>query len=117
MNDPAGTVCYVSEKSNDIVQKTERRGRILAISGYVLHNLFFFRQRTWWTPLLDFIAWTAIALLAGLAAISITTLMPPFRRLKRRAVHGWKWAFPPKKARTAPGPIWALSGRDRISGD
>jgi hypothetical protein len=60
MNDPAGTEYYVSEKSNDIVQKTDRRGRILAISGYVLHNLFFFRHRTWWTPLLDFIAWTAM---------------------------------------------------------
>ena len=30
MNDPAGTEYYVSEKSNDIVQKTDRRSRILA---------------------------------------------------------------------------------------
>ena len=60
MNDAAGTEYYVSEKSNEIVQRTDRRSRILAISGYVLHNLFFFRQRTWWTPLLDFIAWTAM---------------------------------------------------------
>jgi hypothetical protein len=34
-----------------------------------------------------------IALLAGLGAISVTTLLPAFRRLKRHAVHGWKWAF------------------------
>ncbi len=27
LNDPAGTEYYVSEKSNDIVQKTDRRGR------------------------------------------------------------------------------------------
>ena len=60
MNDAAGTEYYVSEKSNEIVQKTDRRSRILAISGYVLHNLFFFRQRTWWTPMLDWIAWTAM---------------------------------------------------------
>lgn len=46
MNDPAGTEYYISEKSNDIIQKTDRRSRVLAISGYVLHNLFFFRQRT-----------------------------------------------------------------------
>jgi hypothetical protein len=58
-----------------------------------------------------------IALLAGLAAISITTLLPAFRRLKRHAAHGWKWAFAPKKVRTRPGPEWALSDRDRISGD
>jgi hypothetical protein len=56
-------------------------------------------------------------LLAGLAAISITTLLPAFRRLKRHAVHGWKWAFLPKKVRTTPSPEWALSDRDRISGD
>src|SRR5580704_3398833 len=32
MNDPAGAEYYISEKSNDIVQKTDRRGRILAVS-------------------------------------------------------------------------------------
>jgi hypothetical protein len=40
-----------------------------------------------------------IALLAGLGAISITTLLPAFRRLKRHAVHGWKWALPRKLPR------------------
>ena len=81
MNDPAATEYYVSEKSNDVVQKTDRRGRILAISGYVLHNLFFFRQRTWWTPLLDFIAWTAM-LMAGtgiVVGIWRVALKPRFR--------------------------------------
>jgi hypothetical protein len=58
-----------------------------------------------------------IALLAGLAAISITTLLPAFRRLKRHAVHGWKWAFPTKKVRTRSSREWALSDRDRLSGD
>src|SRR5580704_8444367 len=48
MNDPAGNEYYISERSNDIVQRTDRNGRVLAISGYVLHNLFFFRQRSWW---------------------------------------------------------------------
>jgi hypothetical protein len=81
MNDPAGTECYVSEKSNDIVQKTDRRGRILAISGYVLHNLFFFRQRTWWTPLLDFIAWTAMLMVATGIVVGIwrVAIKPRFR--------------------------------------
>jgi hypothetical protein len=81
MNDSAGTEYYVSEKSNDIVQKTDRRGRLLAISGYILHNLFFFRQRTWWTPLLDFIAWTAMLMvLSGLVlGIWRVALKPRFR--------------------------------------
>jgi len=81
MNDAAGTEYYVSEKSNDIVQKTDRRGRILAISGYVLHNLFFFRQRSWWTPLLDFIAWSAMLMVATGIAVGIwrVALKPRFR--------------------------------------
>ena len=81
LNDPAGTEYYVSEKSNDIVQKTDRRSRILAFSGYIIHNLFFFRQRTWWTPLLDFIAWTAMLMVATGAVVGIwrVALKPRFR--------------------------------------
>ena len=81
MNDAAGTEYYVSEKSNEIVQRTDRRSRILAISGYVLHNLFFFRQRTWWTPLLDFIAWTAMLMVATGIVVGIwrVGLKPRFR--------------------------------------
>jgi hypothetical protein len=81
MNDSAGTEYYISEKSNDIVQKTDRRSRILAISGYVLHNLFFFRQRTWWTPFLDFIAWTAMLMVVTGIVVGIwrVALKPRFR--------------------------------------
>jgi hypothetical protein len=57
-------------------------------------------------PLWDIVT---IAMLLGLVAISITTLLPAFRRLKRNAVHFWKWAFPPKKVRTTPAPAWAMS--------
>ncbi len=81
MNDPVGTEYYISEKSNDIVQKTDRRGRILAVSGYILHNLFFFRQRTWWTPFLDFIAWTAMLMVLTGVVLGIwrVALKPRFR--------------------------------------
>jgi uncharacterized iron-regulated membrane protein len=81
MNDSAGTEYYISEKSNEIVQKTDRRSRILAISGYVLHNLFFFRQRTWWTPMLDVIAWMAMLMVATGIAVGIwrVALKPRFR--------------------------------------
>jgi hypothetical protein len=97
MNDPAGTEYYLSEKSNDIVQKTDRRGRILAISGYVLHNLFFFRQRTWWTPVLDFIAWTAMLMAVTGIVLGIwrVALKPRFRHkgaLSYTPYSGWmKW--------------------------
>jgi hypothetical protein len=50
-------------------------------------------------PLWDIVI---IALLAGLAAISITTLLPAFRRLRRHAVHGWRWAFPPEESADRP---------------
>lgn len=81
MNDPAGTEYYISEKSNDIVQKTDRGTRILAFSGYILHNLFFFRQRTWWTPFLDFIAWTAMLMAVSGIVLGIwrVALKPRFR--------------------------------------
>ena len=81
MNDAAGTEYYVSEKSNDIVHKTDRRGRILAVSGYILHNLFFFRQRTWWTTFLDVIAWTAMLMAVTGIVLGIwrVALKPRFR--------------------------------------
>jgi hypothetical protein len=56
-------------------------------------------------------------LLSGLAVMSITTLLPAYRRLKRHTVSGWEWAFPPKKVRTSPSPGWARSRSDQISGD
>jgi hypothetical protein len=64
-------------------------------------------------PLWDIVT---IGLLAGLGAISVTTLLPAYRRLKRHAVHGWKWVAP-KKVRPAPSPGWAKSGIDSTSGD
>jgi hypothetical protein len=97
LNDSAGTEYYVSEKSSDIVQKTNRRGRILAFSGYIVHNLFFFRQRTWWTPFLDFVAWTAMLMVATGAAVGIwrVALKPRFRHKGVRSYtpySGWmKW--------------------------
>jgi len=97
LNDPAGTEYYVSEKSNDIVQKTDRRSRMLAFSGYIIHNLFFFRQRAWWTPFLDFLAWTAMLMVVTGAAVGIwrVALKPRFRRKGVRSYtpySGWmKW--------------------------
>jgi hypothetical protein len=116
MNDPAGHEYYISEKSNDIVQKTDRRGRILAISGYVLHNLFFFRQRTWWTPLLDFIAWTAMlmAMTGVVLGIWRVALKPRFRHkgvLSYTPYSGWmKWHHYAGLAFGLFSISWVLSG-------
>jgi hypothetical protein len=121
MNDPAGTEYYVSEKSSDIVQKTDRRGRILAISGYVLHNLFFFRQRTWWTPLLAFIAWTAMLMVATGIVVGIwrVALKPRFRHkgvLSYTPYSGWmKWHHYAGLIFGLFSVSWILSGMIPIS--
>ncbi len=116
MNDPAGHEYYISERSNDIVQKTDRRGRILAISGYVLHNLFFFRQRAWWTPLLDFIAWTAIlmAMTGIVLGIWRVAFKPRFRHkgvLSFTPYSSWmKWHHYAGLAFGLFSIFWILSG-------
>src|SRR5215475_1699930 len=121
MNDPAGTEYYVSEKSNEIVQRTDRSGRILAICGYILHNLFFFRQRTWWTPLLDFIAWTAMlmALTGIVLGIWRVALKPRFRHkgvLSYTPYSGWmKWHHYAGLAFGLFSISWILSGMIPIS--
>ena len=121
MNDAAGTEYYISEKSNDIVQKTDRGSRILAISGYVLHNLFFFRQRAWWTPLLDFIAWTAMLMAATGIAIGIwrVALKPRFRHkgvLSYTPYSGWmKWHHYAGLVFGLLSVSWILSGMIPIS--
>ncbi|MBV8904776.1 MAG: hypothetical protein JOZ22_14175 [Acidobacteriia bacterium] len=121
MNDPAGTEYYISDKSNDIVQRTDRRGRILAISGYVLHNLFFFRQRSWWTSLLDFIAWTAMLMAVTGIAVGIwrVALKPRFRHkgvLSYTPYSGWmKWHHYAGLIFGLLSISWILSGMIPIS--
>jgi hypothetical protein len=93
--------------------KFDKRDRANRWAYYGLHVMDWpglFNRR----PLWDIVT---IALLSGLAAISITTLLPALRRLKRHAVHGWKWAFAPKTVQTAPSPGLARPDSDRIAGD
>ena len=81
MNDAAGTEYYVSEKSSEVVQKTDRQRRFWAVAGYILHNLFFFRQRTWWTTFLDVLAWTSMLMVVTGIVVGIwrVALKPRFR--------------------------------------
>ncbi len=62
INDDADTRLYVSEKSGDIVMRTDNTSRFFGFMGYNLHTLFFFRQATWWTPTLLWLSWLALAM-------------------------------------------------------
>jgi hypothetical protein len=69
LGDAAGTEYYVSERSGEAVMKTDTLGRILGFSGYILHRLFWWRQKTWWNTLLIPLSLLGIvATLTGLIA-------------------------------------------------
>jgi hypothetical protein len=87
----------------------DRANRWLYYGLHVMDWPGLFNRR----PLWDIVT---IALMAGLGAISITTLLPAFRRLKRHAFHGWKWAFPPKKAGGAVAAATYFPARANKSG-
>jgi hypothetical protein len=111
-NDENQTWLYFTPSLGQMVKfdKRDRANRWVYYGLHVMDWPGLFNRR----PLWDMVT---IALLAGLAAISITTLLPAFRRLKRHAAHGWKWAFAPKTVRTTPSPEWAISDSDRMAGD
>jgi len=111
-NDENQTWLYFTPSLAQMVKfdKLDRANRWVYYGLHVMDWPGLFNRR----PLWDVVT---IALLSGLAAISVTTLLPAFRRLKRHAVHGWKWAFPPKKVLTAPSPGWAMSDSDSTTGD
>lgn len=67
LDDAAGTKYYVSAHSGEPVMKTTTLSRVLGFAGYNMHTLFFFRQASWWTPLLEWLAWT----LLGVALLGI----------------------------------------------
>jgi hypothetical protein len=117
-NDVNETWLYFTPSLAQMVKfdKLDRANRWAYYGLHVMDWPGLFNRR----PLWDIVT---IALLAGLAAISITTLLPAFRRLRRHAVHSWKWVFPQNKVRTTPSPVhperigWAMSESDRIAGD
>jgi len=88
--------------------KRDRANRWIYYGLHVMDWPGLFERRPLWDAV-------TIALLAGLAAISITTLLPAYRRLKRHAARGWKWAFAGKKAPVVPSLGWAKG--DRTAGD
>jgi hypothetical protein len=111
-NDENQTWLYFTPSLAQMVKfdKLDRANRWLYYGLHAMDWPGLFNRR----PLWDIVT---IALLSGLAAMSITTLLPAYRRLKRHTISSWKWAFPPKKVRTSPSPGWVRSGSDQISGD
>ncbi len=60
LNDAADTVYYVSQHTGEAVMRTDRASRVLGTSGYLLHTLFFFRQKAWWGGLLQVLSWSGL---------------------------------------------------------
>lgn len=82
LNDARDTVYYVSRHSGEAVMKTDRAGRWLGGSGYLVHTLFFWRQQTWWGTLLQVLSWggLAMAVLGVVLGITRFAITPRFVR-------------------------------------
>jgi hypothetical protein len=111
-NDENQTWLYFTPSLAQMVKfdKLDRANRWLYYGLHAMDWPCLFNRRPMWDI-------ATIALLSGLAAVSITTLLPAYRRLKRHTVNGWKSAFMPKNVRTSSSPEWARSRSDQISGD
>ena len=71
LNDSSSTQYYVSANSGEAVMKTDRTTRALGVFGYFLHTLFFFRQQSWWSPLLNWLSWVGLAMCVAGVAVGI----------------------------------------------
>ena len=97
LDDAAGTEYYVSERSGEAVMKSDRRTRLLGLSGYITHTFFFFRQKSWWSALQQWTSWIGLLMCLTGAVVGVWRygLSPRFRH-KRIPSHspytGWmKW--------------------------
>ena len=97
LDDGAGTEYYVSERSGEAVMKSDRRTRMLGLFGYIAHTFFFFRQKSWWSALLQWTSWIGLLMCITGAVVGVWRygLSPRFRH-KRVPSHspytGWmKW--------------------------
>ncbi len=97
VDDGAGTVYYVSERSGEAVMKSDRQSRLLGLFGYITHTFFFFRQQSWWSALLQWVSWIGLAMCLTGAVVGVWRYgLSPRYRHKRIPSHspytGWmKW--------------------------
>jgi hypothetical protein len=71
VDDGAGTKYYVSANSGEAVMKSDRVGRLLGFFGYILHTFFFWRQQSWWSDLLHWLSWIAVAMAVTGAVVGV----------------------------------------------
>lgn len=71
IGDDAGTKYYVSASSGEAVMKSDRLGRILGFSGYILHTFFFWRQQSWWSSLLHWLSWIGLIMVLTGAVVGV----------------------------------------------
>ncbi len=90
LNDAAGTEYYVSAGSMEPVMKTTTWTRILGFSGYNMHTLFFFRQASWWTPILEWLAWIGL----GMVILGVVLGIWRFNFRKKFKKSGEAWRTP-----------------------
>ena len=103
LDDAAGTEYYVSERSGEAVVKSDRRTRLLGLFGYITHTFFFFRQKSWWSALQQWVSWIGLAMCLTGAVIGVWRygLSPRFRHKRvpsHSAVHGMDEVAPLRRA-------------------
>ena len=96
-DDPQGTWLYMAPSHGQMV-KSISEDRVTRWTLYGLHALdfrFLYENR----PLWDIVV---ILLILGIATISVTTLLPAYRRLSRHTSRFIKWVAGNGKKRTRP---------------
>lgn len=115
-HDAAGSKYYVSQHSGEAVMKTDRLGRLLGFVGYDLHTWFFFRQKTWWSLLLQTLGWTALGMVILGVTLGITrvSLKPRYGKEPNRSRTPYKgimkWHHVAGLFFGVLGVTWAFSG-------
>jgi hypothetical protein len=90
LDDASDTEYYMSAGSMEPVMKTTFWTRILGFSGYNMHTLFFFRQASWWTPLLQWLAWIGL----GMVILGVVLGIWRFNFRKKVKKTGEAWRTP-----------------------
>lgn len=116
-----GDEYYVSEKSGEVVMHTTHLTRLLGFVGYNVHTLYFWRQQSWWTPLLHTLSWLGLGM-------TVLGLVLGIWRYSRQPVHvrrgiayrtpysgWWKWHHYAGLIFGAVMFTWMLSGLVSLS--
>ncbi len=116
LDDTDATEYYVSANTGEAVMKTTRGSRILGFLGYNLHTLFFFRQASWWTPLLHWLSWIGLGMTVLGIVLGIWRFSSKPAHIKRGVAYRtpyagwWKWHHYAGLIFGALMLTWLLSG-------